>query len=283
MKRPILSILLVVIMILSSACQKDIQKESHQSDGKSDIYVSDEEKKQWRDAIVKLISNQDEAYGEHGEIMGYEPPRPDEPSIACGIDMGLFDVNVDGVPELLLNHGGGSAGNDFFSVYDILSGEHLGTIDGGGNKAWNIYYDIENDCFLPIGRYDWRSGDSGSMHYITTIRFSEEDQSYYEKTLFYSSYEYDKNYIEHEDGKIGGIELSIADVDFQVDGEPSGFQGYHYDLTEFYQQHSLVPHTGLLLYYWGDVSEKGDSYQERAEKMADMLLFGSGQQFVKVK
>ena len=167
-------------------------------------------------------------------------------------------------------------------IYDIFSGKHIGILGGGGDKAWNIYYDIQNDRYIPIGRYDLRSGDSGSSHHISTIQYSEEDQLYYGKTLFYSSYEYDKIITEGEDGKIGSIELDIEDVDFMVNGEPIGFQSYHYELTDFYQEHSLVPHTGLMLYYWSDVSDDDDSYQERAEKMAQMLLFGSGQKFVKI-
>lgn len=268
------------------ACQKDIQEEQQKSKVYNhyevDIYISDSEKEEWYDAIVKLISNQEEPYGTPADgIIGYEAPRPDEPSIVWGLDMGLFDITGDGTPELLLNLGGGSAGNDYFYIYDIFSGMHIGVLGGGGDKAWNIYYDIQNDRYIPIGRYDLRSGDAGSSHHISTIQYSKEDQLYYEKALFYSAYEYDKIITKDEDGKIDSIELSIEDVDFMVNGEPEFFQDYHYKLTDFYQEYSLVPHTGLKLYYWSDVSDDDDSYQERAEKMAQMLLYGSGQRFVK--
>ena len=287
MKRIIIFVLLMYIGISLCACRGE-EHEVPQTTEKYnhyevDIYVSDSEKEEWYDAIVKLISNQEEPYGTPADgIIGYEAPRPDEPSIACGLDMGLFDITGDGVPELLLNLGGGSAGNDYFYVYDIFTGDIVGQIDGGGEKAWSIYYDIENNKYLPIGRYDWRSGDSGSMHYITTIVYNAERQTYHEKGLFYSAYEYDKKLLVDENGKQGGVEISIADVDFKVNGEPEFFQEYHYELTDFYQEHSLVPHTGLKLYYWSDVSDDDDSYQERAEKMAQMLLFGSGQKFVKI-
>ena len=99
--------------------------------------------------------------------------------------------------------------------------------------------------------------------------------------MFYSAYEYDKKLLTDENGNQGGVEISIANVYFMVNGEPEFFQEYHYALTAFYQEHSLVPHTGLMLYYWSDVAEDDDSYQERAEKMAQMLLYGSGQKFVK--
>ena len=287
MKRIVIFILLMCIGISLCACRSE-EHEVQQTTEKYnhyevDIYVSDSEKEEWYNAIVKLISNQEEPYGTPADgIIGYEAPRPDDPSIASGLDMGVFDVTSDGIPELLLNMGGGSAGNDFFYVYDIFTGKIVGQIDGGGEKAWAIYYDIENNMYLPIGRYDWRSGDSGSMHFLTTIAFDEDECTYYEKGLFYSSLEYDKIRIEDEEGKFAGIELEIDEVIFRVNGEPYDFQGYHYRLTDFYQQHSLVPHTGLMLYYWSDVSDDDDSYQERAEKMAQMLLYGSGQKFVKI-
>ena len=279
--------LLISMCITFCACQNDNQAET-QKPGECnhyevDIYVDDSEKEEWYSAIVKLISNQEEPYGTPADgIIGYEAPRPDEPSIVWGLDMGLFDITGDGIPELLLNLGGGSAGNDYFYIYDIFFGEHIGLIGGGGDSAWNIYYDIQNKRYIPIGRYDLRSGDSGSSHHIDTIQYSVEHQSYFGKELFYSAYEYDKKMLVDENGNQGGVEISIADVDFRVNGEPEFFQEYHYELTDFYQEHSLVPHTGLMLYYWSDVSDDDDSYQERAEKMAEMLLYGSGQQFVKI-
>ena len=137
-------------------------------------------------------------------IIGYEPSRPNDPSIVAGCDMGLFDVNLDGVPELLLNLGGGSARNDYFYIYDILTGEKLGTINGGGSDAWAIYYDIESNTYIPIGRYDWGSRDSGSSHFVKTIIFDETVQEYCEKSLFYSAYEYDKKELLDENGDYAG-------------------------------------------------------------------------------
>ena len=53
-------------------------------------------------------------------------------------------------------------------------------------------------------------------------------------------------------------------------------------MEKFYQQNCLLPNTGLKMYDWNDVADDDDSYQERAKKMARMLLYGSGQQFVKI-
>ena len=280
-KRSIIFVVLAVLILSLCAC-KENQAGGKSSHYESDVYVTDEVKEGWREALVKLISNQDKAYGNPEDgIVGYEPPRPDDPSIAAGFDMGLFDVNTDGVPELLLNMGGGSAGNDTFYVYDIFSGELVCHLNGGGEDAWAVYYDTENEKYMPVGRFDWRVGDSGSLHYIVTVSKDSETDMLCETPLFFSEYEYDKNPHFDVSGYLGGMELDIASVDFEMNGETADFQRYHYALTDFYQTHSLVPHTGVKLYYWSEVSDEDDSDRERAEKMAEMLLFGSGQRFVK--
>ena len=74
----------------------------------------------------------------------------------------------------------------------------------------------------------------------------------------------------------------MAHVVFKVNGELTDSEGYEYHMEKFYQQNCLLPNTGLKTYDWHNVAEDDDSYQERAEKMARMLLYGSGQQFVKI-
>ena len=286
MKR-LISVFFICLMIFSlTACKKtpkaSKEKNSYPSENDT-MYVTDSQKAEWYAPLVKLISNQEEAYGNPADvILGYKPPPPDEPSIASGYRMGLFDVDLNGVPELMLDLGGGSAGNSYYYVYDIFSGERIGVVNGGGNEAWALYYDVKNEYYKNIGRYDWRVGDSGSVHYITTVCYNEEEKGYCEKYLFCSSYAYDKKQMLDENGEPNGMDLELADVSFSVDGEPEDFQEYHYALTEFYQEHSLVPHTGIKLFTWRDVSDNTDTYQARAEKMANRLLYSSGQKFLNV-
>ena len=63
MKRIITFILLISMSITFCACQKDDIEETYKSEEYNhyevDIYVSDSEKEEWYNAIVKLISNQE--------------------------------------------------------------------------------------------------------------------------------------------------------------------------------------------------------------------------------
>ena len=101
--------------------------------------------------------------------------------------------------------------------------------------------------------------------------------------MFYSSYQYEKKYDKTEDGRITNVELVIEDVEFKSNLVSSEYSNYHEDVTAFYQKYSLIPNTGLKLYYWSDVSDSEDDDWERAEKMTTKLLYESGQEFVNTK
>lgn len=272
-KRTIAIFVLLALIISICSCKSEQKAENPYSER---IYATDAEKREWRDAIVKLISNQKYDYGDWDE---QEMPRPNDPCIEYGYSMGLFDINMDGIPELLLDLGGGSLGNYYFYAYDIMTGEHIAQIDGGVNGEWSFYYDMENETYRPIGIYTWRDGSLGCMNFVTTIAFDEEDKCYVEKCLFYSEYSY--YYILDYD--YDSMEPHPASVKFLIEGKPHASQNYYYYMVKFFQKHSLVPHTGLKLYQWDDVSDEEDDDWERAEKMAEKLLFDSEQKFIKIK
>ncbi len=275
MKKYIFKVLLVLLLLSLVGCTKVNSSakdpfDSYAGEYKS-IYVSDEEKAAWFDPIVKLISNQEELIeDEYDRGLGYEAPRPNEPSISHGWGIGLFDITMDGVPELVVDAGGGSSGCNLYYLYDIFSGEKIDDINGTSeNDSWGIYYNLENDQYFPLGRYSYRGGWGSNSHFTVTIRYDEKEEQYQHILLFFSQY-----YYEEYDG-------NEAHVEFRVNEEPTNSEGYQYRERIFYQENCLLPYTGIKFYDWSDVSDKDDSYQERAEKMARMLLYGSGQQFVK--
>lgn len=288
MKKTIMFVLCLGLSLLLIGCENqnigDKQNNSNTySINYTDLFVSDLDKEEWYEPLVKLISNQEKAYGiPQDGILGYKPPRPDEPSIAEGYRMGLFDVNIDGTPELLVDLGGGSAGNSYYFIYDIISGKHIGTINGGGVDSWCIYYNTSKEQFVSIGSYSWRSGDACDMHFITTIRFFDKSQKFDEDLLFYLKYEYEKIAIKDENGHTTGYDIKIAEVAFGAKDSKCDHDEYYIAYDEFLMTNILIPSTGLKLYRWSDVSDEGDTYEERAAKMARMLLYDSGQKFIKV-
>ena len=287
MRKMISFALCFLLPLLLVACETKINDVMPNDSNKyiinyADLLIADSDKQEWYEPLVKLISNQEKSYGNPADgIIGYMPPRPDEPSIAEGYRMGLFDVNIDGTPELLVDLGGGSAGNSYYYIYDIISGEHIGTINGGGIDGWCMYYNTTEEQFVPIGRCSWRSGDACDMHFTTAIGFSGETEMLEEKPLFYLEYEYDKTKIQGESGQEAGYDMQIAEVIFAVNGSQCNHDEYYSAYDEFLMANILIPDTGLKLYRWSDVSKEGDSLEEKAAKMAETLLYCSGQKFVK--
>ena len=283
-------IILVIAMILSFAACAPIEDKTAEKETTiyiieyDELYVADSDKAEWYDHIVKLISNQEQAYGtpEDG-LLGYKAPRPDEPSIAYGYRMGLLDINVDGVPELLLDLGGGSAGNSYYYIYDIISGAKIGALNGGGTDAWCMYYNTESATFVPIGRYSWRIGEYGDIYFTDTVTFSEERGEYIGKGMLSLEYEYEQIIKKDEDGNIVGVEMKIADAYFSVDGSRCSSDDYYLAYRAFWLTHVIIPDTGLKLFAWSDVSDYSDGDEMKAEKMANMLLYGSGQKFLNFK
>lgn len=236
------------------------------------IYISDQEKAAWFDPLARLLSNQEELIeDEYGRGLGYAPPYPDRPSISDGWGIGLFDINIDGVPELVVDAGGGSSGCNLYYLYDIFSGEQIDDISGTSeNDSWGLYYNLENDQYFPLGRYSYRGGWGSNSHFTVTVRYDETEKQYKHILLFFSRY-----YYEEYDG-------DEAYVEFRVNDEPTDSEGFQYHERIFYQENCLLPNTGIKFYDWHEVSDQDDSYEERAEKMARMLLYGSGQRFVRV-
>lgn len=267
MKRIAITIIMIALGLSLCACRAPAEQGTS-----ADIFVTDTEKEGWRDPLEKLLYKQQ---------TGEKDPASDRPSIEWGNSLGLFDINADGVPELLVDMGGGSAGNAYFYVYDIFSGEMIGQLDGDSTGAWGTYYDIGKKRYLPIGRYDWRIGAAGSEHYISTVEYDQEKEIYREKILFFAAYEYDQEFLIDENGNFGGVELTIAQALYQVNGEEAEFQRYHYAQSQFYREYSFVPGTGLVPCDWYDVQNETENSREDARKMAEMLLFGTGQKFVK--
>ena len=214
--------------------------------------------------------------------MGYAPPRPDEPSITMGVSLGLFDVTLDGFPELFVDLGGGSAGNAYYYVYDIITGEMLGDVHGGVATSPAIYLNLKTGEYEVIERYTYRGGATAISESIGMLIFDDETNNIREKNLFCSFYVYDWIFLTDENGNFEGSDLEISEVGFFVDDESSDHEDYHYFLNYFESTHSLIPNTSMRRVSSYDFREYSDSPQIKAEKIANALVYESEQKFVKM-
>ena len=310
-KRIIIGILVIFILIACNGCQQEaandcldstVETES-QSQGETttnvehiyrityeDIeFISPEIYESWRDPLTKLLSNKAIPYGSGGEIMGYTYLYPDQPCIANGYQLGLFDFDMDAVPELLVNLGGGSAGNAYYYVYDIITGELLGSLDGDFDKSWCTYFNLDTGKYENIGQFEWRMGWQGKQRIMRkatlTNTMSDHRKILYDSSWLYAYYEIDASELELTQEEIdAGIHASwdeiYTGVEFRVNGNESYIGTYFSEYDFFLENYIRISETALLLVDWDDVCDYDEEQTIRAQKMTDALL-ATIQQFIK--
>lgn len=256
-------------------------------------FISDEEKESWRPALVSLLNNKKtEIYQKGGDLVGYSYLYPDRPCIENGYYISLFDINVDGTPELLVNVGGGSAGNALYIVYDIMTGERIGTLDGGYYNSWCIYLNQNSGNYEAIGQFEWRCGWTGKDRFVNkatlTSTVDDSDGCYlHEVCWMHAYYAIDsiKTPLAEQETDQDGYYLAsweeiYTGVHFDLYGDRATIEDYFDAQDEFEQSYVRIAETGIRLIDWDDVTSKEDDVATKAEKMADALL-SSDQKFLK--
>ena len=252
-------------------------------------FVSDEQKAEWQNALASLLNNEKNPIYEKGEgLTGYSYLYPDKPCIEIGYQLALFDINVDGTPELLVNAGGGSAGNAFYYVYDIISGEEIGTLDGGHDHSWCVYFNQSTGKYEAIGQFEWRSGWMGKIRFVNkatiTNTMAWDDTYLYETSLMCAYYDIDAAEVELtaeeiEEGIHASWEEIYPGVRFWVNGDSASIGTYFNAQDEFIENYIRITETGIQLIDWDDVTSEEDNVAIKAEKMATALI-SSSQKFI---
>ncbi len=255
--------------------------------GKEIYFIDDEAKIEWTEPLAKLLANVLVAYGEHGEIMGYEAAvDSDAPAIPEFYECGLMDFTGDGIPELLVNPIGyfGSSGVITYFAYDIYSGERIGFIDGGFNQSWCLYYYLEDDSIATIGQYWLRGGWSWRGKYLTKISFNTDVMEYCEEIMLRSAHDVDAVQVEDiYDEEIGEYieawEEIYPDTKYFCGIDEVSIDTYFAEYDHFARNYFRIPETEIVFFCWEDVSSKNDGYIVRGEKMAKALVT-SEQEFI---
>ena len=143
-------------------------------------FIPSENREVWREPLVKLLSNN---YSSSDKNIGYPCLYSDKLCTVNGYQLGLFDFDIDEIPELLVNLGGGSAGNTYFYVYDILTGELLGSLEGDYGESWCTYFNLNTKKYEIVGQFEWRVGTIGKQRLVRKATL-ENDINNNRKTLY---------------------------------------------------------------------------------------------------
>lgn len=295
--RMILIIVSSVIVITSSGCANK-QREKEDADykvtgycvinGKTMYFLADEEKERLREPLIKLLSNEThEVYADtfRGEIIGYEPYDPNEPTVPAGSACGLYDVTGDGMPELLIHPNGyyGSSGTVTYFAYDVFSGDYIGSIDGGMSESWCVYYFTETDELCSVGSYWRRGGWSERYRIMTFLKYEEDSNTCSEELYLYAHFSIDGESI--NTGEVGADGTYVGKwvesypyARYSVRGVDVYLDDYYGEIDWFNINCVRIPETELQMISWWDVCSDDDRFV-RAEQMVDALL-STSQEFI---
>jgi hypothetical protein len=261
LKRVLIKItaLVTVLLLFAGVCScspKSGADDYCRINGVNIYFANAQTTEKWRASLCTLLSNVRSRYDKNGE-------GGVVPAVNDGLRFGLLDVNLDGVPELLSDLGGGSAGNAYYEVYDIFTGELIDTVNGGFDEEWCVYYNTRKGRLALVGAYAWRLGWDVREYFTDIMEYGEDGERC--GRLLYSSYTFDM------DGE-------CTRVVCKTDGEACGAEAFAQRMAAFEKAYVRIPETGLKLFSWDDVCEKDDNVLTRAEKMAEALI-RSGQKF----
>lgn len=265
-------------------------------DGTRMQFVTDAEKESWRAPLVKLLSNVllPVVDREVQEIVGYVPSTdPNAPAVEDAFACALFDVTMDGTPELLVYPygGGGSSGNSYYFVYDILTGTRLGSISCSAGENFSVYYRPADGRLYSLARFYLRGGYFANSRTLASI-VTYEDKGYsltsneaelwhyHSENYLYACFVHD-NYSVDENGKLSEYRedayeyvLLPTEEEYRVQGIPVDAETYYGEMRMFTESFLRIPQTTFRPVVWGDVIQESEeeNYPLRGEKMADALL-----------
>lgn len=272
--KPLLASVIAAMCVFLGGCASHT-REYTVIDGEKIEFASEYESEKWRAPLEKLLSNTVgmEFYDDvKGELVKKDPPYLERPSVEKGYGCALYDLNSDGTPELLVNMGGGSAGNAPYEVYDIFTGENIGAIESSPGDSICCYYDSEERNVTVVSQFYWRSGWSSKMFFTSFI--TPDEGGFCEELYLMSSY-----YMEHDNIGEDDFFIVCREMSCYVWGERAEPEWYLSECEYFNKRYIRIKETGLEYVSWYEIEEDDDTHDELGKKMAESLL-SSGQKFI---
>ena len=251
--------------------------------GRKISFVERSEVVKLEEAIAKLLANEYHLIGEKSGARAYSTcPDPDSPSVPGSYSCALMDMTGDGVAELLLHPEGffGSSGTATYFIYDVYSGEYIGSIDDGIGNPWCSYYNVENDSYYFMAQYYLRGGWSYTGTRLSVLCFNEERGEYEGRSLVSSSHCISMETETDEAGEVVGSYEAYNANTYHANKYDDTLGGYIWELYDFERNFIRIPETELLLIEWGDVCDGETDLKERAALMAHALV-NSTQKIIK--
>ena len=266
MKRAFAILLCCVALFGLFGCGKAEETNYCRVNGATVNFMSASEREKLREPLEKLIL----------EALALEPVTDDfydyiklfdadSPTVIPGIEYGLFDVNLDGVPELFVHPYGytGSSGTATYSVFDIYRGENIGVIQSGQDD-WCVYVESGTSKLVIMGEYITRGGWAGHSYACVMLGFASDAGVLTERCVLSSH----NSYIGSDNSDVNDGWSAV----YYVDEEKTGPEMYLHSSKLLKESYARIPEMKLVMvcdehYYDLDIS-----MEEHARYIVDLLL-----------
>ena len=320
---PFLTVLLSLVLLLSVGCRgtsaPPSDGETHETTAEPETtvtthidykpvydtvdYITDEEKEDWRPHLIRRLTY----------VRGFDCEGLPEGEYAIGSHTAyaLFDLNLDGVPELLggcLNVGSGYATcypYAFYAAYDLYTGRELDTKNFTVSSNTSVYYDAERGAY-EVYSVDYETSSYNAAHAATGTFVidrvevlydcdtwfpaddfpTEKDIPYLVTTAYLHTSIGSKGMYSEEtidDGYDSNRFTTVySDPSYILDGKPCEYSEFYMALLSFMNTHISIRDTQLqyVTTFYDSMEDFSELISEQAEAHADRLL-SNGQKFVR--